>query len=201
MSTNFCWLHLSINMCALIYVPVSIMCRHFVVYVATPGWLALATVLRLVDCNVTHDVTLFCVGSPSTRNIRRQHVKKVHKITFQRDLIVVRLINSNYNRQFKIFYLMLFQYFKLLIILCIKIKWFFAPFVCFFAPYTNPHFWADLNQNLHTSPPSSGVGRRVYMDPQYLTRFDVFVIFCQEPIQNTGHKPASPRVIATALYQ
>jgi hypothetical protein len=43
----------------------------------------LATVLRLVDCNVTHDVTLFCVESPSTRNIRRQHVKSVlntHKV-------------------------------------------------------------------------------------------------------------------------
>jgi hypothetical protein len=40
------------------------MCCHFVVYVATPGRLALAAVLQLVDCNVTHDVTLFCVGSP-----------------------------------------------------------------------------------------------------------------------------------------
>jgi hypothetical protein len=51
-------------MCARIDVSVSIMCRHFVVYVTTPGRLALATVLRLVDCNVTHDVTLFCVGPP-----------------------------------------------------------------------------------------------------------------------------------------
>jgi hypothetical protein len=31
----------------------------------------LATVLRLVDSDVTHDVTLFCVGSLSKRNIRR----------------------------------------------------------------------------------------------------------------------------------
>jgi hypothetical protein len=59
-----------IHMCARIYVPESIMCRHFV-YVATPGRLALATVLRLVDCNVTHDVTLLWLGSPSKRNIRR----------------------------------------------------------------------------------------------------------------------------------
>ena len=67
-----------------------------------------------------------------------------------------------------------------------------------FVPYTNPHFWTDLNQTLHTSPPSSGEGRGVCMDPQYLTLFD---LFCQEPVQNPGHNMAAgPRVIATALY-
>jgi hypothetical protein len=64
MNTNFYWLNLNISICAPIDVPVSIMCRRFVVYVATPGRLALADVLQLVDYNVTHDVTLFCVGSP-----------------------------------------------------------------------------------------------------------------------------------------
>jgi hypothetical protein len=57
-------------MCARIDVTVSIMCRHLVVYVATPRRIALATVLRLVDSDVTHDVTLLCVGSLSKRIIR-----------------------------------------------------------------------------------------------------------------------------------
>jgi hypothetical protein len=36
-------------------------------------------VLRLVDCNVTHDVTLFCVGSPiytKYKTLARQKQKK-----------------------------------------------------------------------------------------------------------------------------
>ena len=40
---------------------------------------------------------------------------------------------------------------------------------CLFAPYTNPHFWTDRNQTLHTSPPWSGRDRRVRMGPQYFT--------------------------------
>jgi len=84
------------------------------------------------------------------------------------------------------------------IILNIKLRWVFLfVFVCLFVRYTNPHFWTDLNQTLHTSPPWSGEGHRVCMDPQYLTLFD---LFCQEPVQNPGHKlAAGPRVIATAL--
>jgi hypothetical protein len=76
-------------------------------------------------------------------------------------------------------------------------------FIClfvsiFFVPYTNPHFWTDINRTLHTSPSSSVEVRRVCMDPQYLTLFD---LFCQEPVQNRGHNMAAgPRVIATALY-
>jgi len=39
------------------------------------------------------------------------------------------------------------------------------------------------------------------MDPQYLALFDIFVIFCQEPVQNPVHNMAAgPRVTATALY-
>jgi len=40
-------------------------------------------------------------------------------------------------------------------------------FVCLYGNYINPHFWTDLNQTLHTSPPWSGGSRRVCMDPQY----------------------------------
>ena len=42
-------------------------------------------------------------------------------------------------------------------------------FVCLFVPYTNPHFWTDRNQTLHTSPPWSGRDRRVCMGPQCFT--------------------------------
>ena len=42
-------------------------------------------------------------------------------------------------------------------------------FVCLYGTYINPHFCTDLNQTLHTSPPWSGGGRRVCMDPKFLT--------------------------------
>jgi hypothetical protein len=42
-------------------------------------------------------------------------------------------------------------------------------FVWMSGTYTNSHFWTDLNQTLHTSPPLSGGGRGVYMDPKFLT--------------------------------
>jgi hypothetical protein len=38
---------------------------------------------------------------------------------------------------------------------------------CMYITHTNPHFWTDLNQTLHTSPPWSGGGRTVCMDPEY----------------------------------
>jgi hypothetical protein len=91
-----------------------------------------------------------------------------------------------------------------LLILYIQMKWLFVRFclfVCLFVPYTNPHFRSDLNRPLHTSPPSSGGGRRVCMDPQYLTLFDLFGLFCQEPVQNPGHNIAAGTTVnATALY-
>jgi hypothetical protein len=75
-----------------------------------------------------------------------------------------------------------------------EMVFFFFFFLCLFVPYTNPHFWTDLNRTLHTSPPSSGAGRTV----QYLS---VFNFFGQEPLQNPEHNMAvGPRVIATALY-
>ena len=55
-------------------------------------------------------------------------------------------------------------------ILCIKMN------VSLFVPYTNPHFWTDRNQTLHTSPPWSGRDRRVCMGPQYVT-FPIFTTY------------------------
>jgi hypothetical protein len=49
-------------MCARIDVPVSMMCRHLVVYIATPR-LALATVLRLVRNEFPCDVTFSVLGT------------------------------------------------------------------------------------------------------------------------------------------
>jgi hypothetical protein len=49
----------------------------------------------------------------------------------------------------------------LLLILSIKMN------VCLYETYTNPHFLTDLKQTLHTSPPWSGGGRRLCMDPKY----------------------------------
>jgi len=49
-------------------------------------------------------------------------------------------------------------------------------FVCLFVPYTNSHFWTNLNQTLHTSPPWSGRDRRVCMVQKCLT-FSTFLTF------------------------
>jgi len=50
-------------------------------------------------------------------------------------------------------------------------------FVCLYGTYTNSHFWTDLNQTLHTSPPSSGRDRRVCMDPKFLTSSTFWALF------------------------
>jgi len=42
-------------------------------------------------------------------------------------------------------------------------------FVYLYGTYANPHFWTDLNQTSHTSPPWSEGGRRVCKDPKFLT--------------------------------
>jgi hypothetical protein len=42
-------------------------------------------------------------------------------------------------------------------------------FFCMYGTYTNSHFWTDLNQTLHTSPPWSGRDRKVCMNPKFLT--------------------------------
>jgi hypothetical protein len=55
-----------------------------------------------------------------------------------------------------------------------------------FVPYTNPHFWTNLNQTLHTSPPSSGRDRRVCMVQKCLT-FSTLFDLRMERVQNPGH--------------
>ena len=74
-------------------------------------------------------------------------------------------------------------------------------FVCKFVPYTNPHFWTDRNQTLHTSPPSSGRGRRVCMGPQYFTfpTFSAHFVGSGCPLLRSTWLPA-PHYPAAALY-
>jgi len=45
-----------------------------------------------------------------------------------------------------------------------------------FVLYTNPHFWTNLNQTLHISPPSPGRDRRECMVQKCLT-FSTFLTF------------------------
>jgi len=46
------------------------------------------------------------------------------------------------------------------VMLYIKMKWFFVRFCLgMYGTYTNSHFWTDLNQTLHTSPPWAGRDR------------------------------------------
>jgi len=39
---------------------------------------------------------------------------------------------------------------------CLFVCLFVCMYVCMYGTCTNPHFWTDLNQTLHTSPPWSG---------------------------------------------
>ena len=64
-------------------------------------------------------------------------------------------------------------------------------FVCMYGTYTNSHFLTDLNQTLHTSPPSSGIDRRVCMDPKFFTSSAFWALFRWGPLQNHGHKMAA----------
>jgi len=72
---------------------------------------------------------------------------------------------------------------------------------CLFVPYTNPHFWTDRNQTLHTSPPWSGRDRRVCMDPQYFTfpTFSTYFVGSVCRFVRSRWMPA-PHYPATALY-
>ena len=54
-----------------------------------------------------------------------------------------------------------------IIILYIKMN--VCMYICMYVLYTNSHFWTDLNQTLHTSPPWSGRDTRVCMSPKFLT--------------------------------
>jgi hypothetical protein len=68
---------------------------------------------------------------------------------------------------------------------------FVCMYVCIYGTHTNSHFWTDLNQTLHTSPPRSGRNRRVFMDPKFLTYSTFWALFLREPLQNHGHKMAT----------
>jgi len=72
---------------------------------------------------------------------------------------------------------------------------------CLFIPYTNPHFWTDRNQTLHTSPPCSGRDRRACMGPQYFTFPNVSTYFVGSGCRllHSSWLPA-PHYPATALY-
>jgi len=74
-------------------------------------------------------------------------------------------------------------------------------FVCLFVPYTNPHFWTDLNQTLHTSPPWSGRDRKICMGLQYFTfpTFSTYFVGSGCWLVRTRWLPA-PHCPATALY-
>jgi len=74
-------------------------------------------------------------------------------------------------------------------------------FVCLYVPYTNPHFWTDRNQTLHTSPPRSGRDRKVCMGPQYFTfpTFSTYFVEIGCPCLCSSRLPA-PHCTAAALY-
>jgi hypothetical protein len=77
---------------------------------------------------------------------------------------------------------------------CLFVCMFVCMYVCMYVPYTNSHFWTDLNQTLHTSPPWSGRDRRVCMGPKFLTSSAFWAHFfrghCR--IMGTRWLPARP---------
>jgi len=78
-----------------------------------------------------------------------------------------------------ILYSLLFRPTNAQYILYIKMNvcFFACLFVCMYGTYTNSHFWTNLNQTFHTSPPWSGRDHRVCMDPKFLTSLTFWVIF------------------------
>jgi hypothetical protein len=61
-------------------------------------------------------------------------------------------------------------------------------FVCLFVPYTESHFFTNLNHTLHTSPPWSGRDRRVCIVRKCLILFYLFDLLHRERVQNPEHK-------------
>jgi hypothetical protein len=70
--------------------------------------------------------------------------------------------------------------------------------VCVFVPYSISHFWTNLNQALHTSPPWSGRDHRVCMDPKFFT-FSTFFVTSRCQFHDRRWLPAL-KSSATALY-
>jgi hypothetical protein len=60
-----------------------------------------------------------------------------------------------------------------------------------YGTYTNSHFWTNLNQTLHTSPPWSGRDHRVCMDLKFSTSSTFWALFLWGPLQNHGHNMAA----------
>jgi hypothetical protein len=77
---------------------------------------------------------------------------------------------------------------------CLFVCLYVCLYVCMHGTYTNSHFWTDLNQTLHTSPPWSGRDRRVCMDPKFLISsifWDLFFgVHCR--IMGTRWLPSQP---------
>jgi hypothetical protein len=74
--------------------------------------------------------------------------------------------------------------------------------VCMYGSCTNSHFWTDLNQTLHTSPPWSARDRRVGMYPKFLTSSTFSALFLEGGhcrIMGTRWLP-SPPFSAISLY-
>jgi hypothetical protein len=72
-------------------------------------------------------------------------------------------------------------------------------FVCLFAPYTNSHFWTDLNQTLHISPPWSGRDRRVCMVRKCLNFSTILTLFVGSGCRILGTKWLLARVIRDSV--
>jgi hypothetical protein len=69
---------------------------------------------------------------------------------------------------------------------------FVSLFVCLFVPYTNSHFWTDLDQTLRTYPPWSWRDRRVCMVRKCLifSNFFTFLVGIECQIFGTKWLPA-----------
>ena len=82
-------------------------------------------------------------------------------------------------------------------------KWFFAPFCLFVCLYViQIHISEPISTAFCTRLPlflEEVVG--YVWTHNILTLFDLFDLFCQKPVQNSGHNMAAARqVIAIALY-
>jgi len=71
--------------------------------------------------------------------------------------------------------------------------------VCLFVPYINSHFWTNLNQTLHTSPPWSGRDRRVCMVRKCLTFSTFLAVFVASEYRILGTKWLAARVIRDSV--
>jgi len=71
--------------------------------------------------------------------------------------------------------------------------------VCLFVPYTNSHFWTNLNQTLHISPPWSGRDCRVCMVRKCLTVSTFLTFFIGSECRILGTKWLPAQVIRDSV--